>query len=36
VAANQWFIMEMLVQGNYIVVKLNGKTTVNYTAPPPL
>jgi hypothetical protein len=33
VPANQWFIMESIVRGTKIVVKVNGRTTANYAAP---
>jgi hypothetical protein len=30
-AAGEWFTMEVIAQGNHIVIKVNGKTTADYT-----
>jgi len=31
---NEWFTMEIIVEGQHIVTKLNGKTMVDYVEPP--
>ena len=33
---NVWFTQEITVQGDHVVVKVDGKTVVGYTLPPPV
>jgi serine/threonine protein kinase len=33
---NQWFLLEVIAKGNHIVIKVNGKTTVDFIDPEPL
>jgi hypothetical protein len=33
VQPNEWFTQEVIAQGNHIVIKVNGKTTVDYVDP---
>jgi hypothetical protein len=33
VAADQWFTMEVIAEGNHVIVKVNGLTTADYIDP---